>query len=421
MLSTYHDSLPTLYKKHGVDGLQQWTVTVRAVCECAVNANEKRLLTQEEYDSCSGHSDADNLGAASEINTTYGMVGGKMQTSSELIFEGKNIGRSNQTSISEQAIAEAKSKWELQKKKKGYVETVEAAEAGEVDALVQGGIFPMLAQKFQKQAEKIKYPAFVQPKFDGHRCIAIVKDGACTLWSRTRKPINSVPHINRAVQSLTGGADAIFDGELYNHEYHAHFEQITKLIRPLKPVEGHEKVKFYIYDMPSAPFKYEDRWRMINRIFAIYNRGDELPGDPLVNVETYVVESEAEVPLAFDRFFSQKYEGAMLRTADNIYDGHPTRRSKGLLKLKKFDDAEFEIVDVVEGTGKMAGKAIFVCRAGNGESFDAVKNGPLAELKEYWENRQALIGMQVTVQFQGFTTKKGVPRFPRALRLRDDL
>ena len=396
-------TLPTLYKKSASGALQSWTIEVHQITTC------------------------DNPGVdLGEICTEYGQVGGAMQRSSEVIREGKNIGKKNATTALEQAVAEAKSKWELQKKKKGYVETIEAAEAGEVDALVQGGIFPMLAQKFEKQADKVKYPAYVQPKFDGHRCIAIMKDGVCTLWSRTRKPITSMPHICRAVERLTGGADAVFDGELYNHEYHDRFEQITKLIRPIEPVEGHEKVQYYIYDMPSAPFKYVDRMRTINRVFDIANGVGTTAAlsstfGPLVNVETHCVDSEVEVPLAFDRFFSQGYEGAMLRTADNIYDGHPTRRSPGLLKLKKFDDAEFEIVDVVQGNGKMEGKAIFVCRAGNGETFDAVMNCSLEQLHEYWENRQNLIGMLVTVQFQGFTSKNKVPRFPRALRLRDDL
>lgn len=382
-------SLPTLYKKSAGGKLQQWSIFV---CKC--------------YDD------------AYDIITTHGQVDGKMQTATEVIVEGKNIGKANETSVEEQAISEAKSKWELQKKKKGYVESIEAANAGEVDALVEGGIFPMLAQKFEKQAHKVTYPAFIQPKFDGHRCIGIVKDGVCTLWSRTRKRINTMPHIEKAIIVLSRGRDAIFDGELYNHEYHANFEKITSLIRPKAPVEGYEKVKFYIYDMPSAELPFEGRNQVINALFS------RLPEDAqaaLVEVETHRIDAEEEAALAFDRFFGLGYEGAMLRTADNKYLSHPTSRSPGLLKLKRFDDAEFEIVDVIEGTGKMAGKAIFICRAGNGEAFNAVKNGPLSELKEYWENREHLIGRIVTVQFQGFTKANNVPRFPRVLRFREDL
>lgn len=406
MIQNNYCILPTLFKKNSSGVLQQWDVGV---------VMESELVPP----------DGGSEPTYPTIVTVHGQIGGKMQTAREAIKEGKNVGRSNETTALQQACAEAQSKWELQKKKKGYVDNIRSAEAGEVDALVQGGIFPMLAQKFEKRAKDIEYPAFIQPKFDGHRCIGIVKGGVATLWSRTRKPITSMPHIEKALVELSRGEDAIFDGELYNHEYHNNFEQITKLIRPIKPVEGHEKVKLYIYDMPSVQLNFEERWRTLNLLFSATGRwtgkDDYREYGPLVNVETHQVTSEEDVTLAFDSFFSQGYEGAMLRTRDNMYVGHPTRRSPGLLKIKHFDDAEFEIVDVVEGSGKMAGKAIFVCVAGNGKTFRAVKNGPLSELQEYYQHRARLVGKIVTVQFMRLTNAEGVPRHGRALRFREDL
>lgn len=382
-------TFPTLYAKNSTGGLKFWSVMVEANPD---------------------HSTAYN------VITSYGKLGGKEQTAVETIFEGKNVGKANETSVYQQALNEAKSKWELQKKKKGYVESQEDALAGKVDAVVQGGIFPMLAEKFRDHGHKVKYPAFIQPKFDGHRCIAIVEDGVCTLWSRTRKPILSMPHICRAIEQLTGGADAILDGELYNHDYKHNFEQITKLITPKAPVEGHEKVQYYIYDFPSAEFAFERRTNLLQRLFGMAGTFDSL-----VLVPTMLVEAEEEVQLAFDKFLTEGYEGLMLRTMEGAYLSHPTNRSRGLLKMKKFDDAEFEIVDVTEGVGKFKGLAMFICRAGNGETFKAVKNGPLSELKEYFDNREALIGRIVTVQFMGFTNKTGVPRHGRVIRFREDL
>lgn len=360
--------------------------------------------------------DVHPMSPAFDIVTTYGKVGGKMQDARETITQGKNLGRANATTAEQQAELEAEAKWLAQKTKKGYVESREEAEAGKEDAAIEGGMWPMLAEKFRDYGHRVQYPAYIQPKFDGHRCIAVVKDGKCTLWSRTRKQIHSMPHICAAVEKLTGGADAILDGELYNHEYKHNFRQITKLITPKAPVEGHEKVHFYIYDMPSAEFTYADRMRFLARLFSI---GEVDPS--LVNVPTVEVETEEEVQLAFDRFLSDGYEGLMLRTADAPYLSHPVNRSRGLLKMKKFDDAEFEIVGVTEGTGKFKGLAKFVCRAGNGETFEAVKNGPLSELREYYLNQDKLIGKIVTVQFMGFTNTKNVPRHGRVLRFREDL
>jgi DNA ligase-1 len=384
-------TFPILFAKNSGGGLKSWEVRVEP-------NNVDRLFF--------------------DVVTTYGKVGGKMQEARETILGGKNIGKANETSLKQQALNEAQSKWELQKKKKGYVESQEAALAGEVDVLVQGGIFPMLAQKFKDRADKIEYPVFIQPKFDGHRCIAVVKKGVCTLWSRTRKPILSVPHVCRAVERLTGGADAVLDGELYNHEYKHNFEQITKLITPKAPVEGHEKVQYYIYDMPSEEVNFKERNFRLNNVFSL--RASEVE-DVLINVPTMKVDSEDEVQVAFDTVLSDGYEGLMLRTADAPYKSHPTSRSSGLLKMKKFDDAEFEIVDVTEGSGKFKGLAMFVCRAGNGETFKAVKNAPLEELRTYFKQKELLIGRVVTVQFMGFTNANHVPRHGRVVRFREDL
>ena len=63
------------------------------------------------------------------IHTHHGHVGGAIQSSSDTVHEGKNLGRSNATTPEEQATAEAHAKWEKQKKR-GYVETEAGASPG---------------------------------------------------------------------------------------------------------------------------------------------------------------------------------------------------------------------------------------------------------------------------------------------------
>ena len=167
-------NLPTLYKKTNSGAIQYWKVCVL---------------------------ETPNSGVLYDIEIEYGQVETlSPQITIDIISKGKNIGRSNETTPFEQACVEARSKWEKQKKK-GYVESIEAAEAGELDELIEGGIEPMLAHTFEKQGHKIKYPCYVQPKLDGIRCIAVVKNGKCTLWSRTRKQITSCPHIVEEIEN----------------------------------------------------------------------------------------------------------------------------------------------------------------------------------------------------------------------------
>ncbi len=342
------------------------------------------------------------------IVTRWGKVGGKIQETQDVIKEGKNQGRSNETTAIQQAESEATSQWE-KKLKSGYVKSLDSAEAGEVDDVIEGGILPMLAKRFDEQGDKIIYPAFAQPKFDGHRCIAMVdKKGVCTLWSRTRKPITGLPHIIKAIEN-SGAKDIILDGELYNHDYKSNFEELTSFIRNPEPKEGHEVVEYHIYDIADNTLSFAQRQSEIDKL-SLHS--------PLIKVQTSKVLDEDELISMFEIFLKQGYEGAMVRNAAGLY---VNKRSNDLQKIKEFQDAEFEIVDVEEGRGKLAGKAIFVCSNQLGVRFKAKMKGDQDELAKYWKTPSLAIGRMLTVQYQGLTGKAGVPRFPVGLRFREDV
>lgn len=341
------------------------------------------------------------------IVTRWGQVGGKTQETRDEIKEGKNQGRSNETTNVQQAEAEASSSW-AKKLKSGYVQSLSSAKAGEVDDCVEGGILPMLAKRFDEQGDKVVYPAYVQPKFDGHRCIAVVKNGKTTLWSRTRKPITGLPHIIKAIDELGLKNDIVLDGELYNHDYKAKFEELTSFIRNPIPKEGCEIVQYHVYDIAG---KGSFRWRN-GQLSSLIRY------EPLVRVKTKEVNDEDELIEFFEECLSEGYEGAMVRNAAGLY---VNKRSTDLLKIKEFQDAEFEIVDVEEGRGKLAGKAIFVCVNKQGTKFKAKMKGDQDELAKFWKNPSLAVGRMLTVQFQGITGKNGVPRFPVGLRFREDV
>ncbi len=359
----------------------------------------------------------------STIKTYWGRVGCKIQHGSDTVLEGKNAGRTNATTPQQQAESEAQSQWEF-KKKKGYVEDQKQAMAGKVDKMIEGGIFPMKAHKYHDHKKRITFPAYAQPKLDGHRCIGILKDGKVTLWSSSRKPINSVPHI---VESLERGAllnkittDFMFDGELYNHEYHDNFEELTHFIRQTKPIPGHEVVQYHIYDVPMNS-DYDNRLSALRQFSRLQRLGT--PG-PLKFVETVAVVGDKELMVEYERFMDQGYEGAMVRNIKGWYESN--QRSYNLLKVKEMIDAEFEVINVEEGRGKLLGHGIFVCnidpaRANTIENIFTVKlKGPTDNLKQYWKDPSLAIGRQLTVQFQGWT-KYNKPRFPVGLRFREDL
>jgi DNA ligase-1 len=339
------------------------------------------------------------------IITAWGQTDGAIQTTTDVISQGKNQGRANETTPIQQAELEAQALW-TKKLKKGYCKTREEAATGAVDACIEGGVFPMLAHKYAEKGDKVKWPAYVQPKFDGHRCIGVVKDGKAGLWSRTRKPITGLPHLIAALELL--GRDLILDGELYNHDYHARFEELSSFIRNSNPKPGHEVVQYHVYDLVDLDRPFSDR--------TVELEGLHMQA-PLIGVQTLLAADEDEAMLHFDRFLEQGYEGCMVRNGGGKY---VNKRSADLLKIKEFDDGEFTVVGVKEGRGKLAGHAIFVCAFGD-KTFDAKMKGKTEVLKTYWENPGLALGRSLTVKYQGLTNKAGVPRFPVALRFRDDV
>lgn len=347
-----------------------------------------------------------------EIVTTYGQAGGKQQTTTDVIESGKNAGRSNATTPEQQAYAEAKARYEKQLKK-GYVQTPEAARAGTVDAVIEGGIVPMLAHRFDEHGHKIVYPAFAQPKFDGHRCVATVENGKARLWSRTRKQITGLPHIARDIEKWVrknGYVEEglVLDGELYNHDYRDNFEALTSFIRTPDAKPGSEVVQYHVYDAALQGQNQKFRLAVIS----------DITGGSLVGVETALVENEDELMLTFERFLAEGYEGLVVRNADAIYEN---KRSYNLQKVKEFLDAEFKIVGVEVGRGKMADKAIFVCVTEDDVEFRVKMKGSLDSLKKYVDAPSLATGRFLTVQYQGITGASKVPRFPVGLRIRCDV
>ena len=104
----------------------------------------------------------------------------------------------------------------------------------------------------------------------------------------------------------------------------------------------------------------------------------------------------------------------------NFQGAYVNKRSVDLLKVKEFDSSEFKVVGVEEGRGKLAGHAIFVCESGTTQ-FRTKMKGETSRLKEYFENPTSVLGRMLEVKYQGLTNKAGVPRFPVALRFRDDV
>jgi DNA ligase-1 len=335
-----------------------------------------------------------------EILFRYGYLGSENIQETVRYCVPKNIGKSNETTHLEQAISEANS---LINKKLDEGYSYDISSIPEPDKIEY--FLPMLAQK--DKDKYIKYPAYVQPKLDGVRMISKKIDGEVLMWSRKGKKLDVPVEIKTSLDNLLSEGES-FDGELYVHGW-----TFQRIISAVKKYSTDTKVlEYHIYDVPDGKKTFRERF--VDGVTLNFNNN---LFSNIKFVETSFVESPEDIVPHLDHFLALKYEGLMIRNSESYYIYK--HRSNDLQKVKKFDDDEFKVINVIEATGRDAGTAIFVCETSSGSLFNVRPKGSLEERKYYLDNKDYFIGKMLTVKYQGFTDGN-IPRFGVGLHFRPE-
>lgn len=364
--------LPTLFARTNTGAVQQWTVEI-----------------------------FDNA-----YRTIHGQVGGKLQTTEWTTCIVTNEGRANERSPETQAIFEARAMWQ-KKVDGGYHE-----DPANIDNFTF--VEPMLAKKWEDRKGKVKFPIYCQPKLDGLRAVISAK-GAFT---RQGKQWVSIPHILKDLEPLFEEfPDLVIDGELYNHELHDDFNKITSLVKKTKPKDKDledcaKVVQFWWYDVCDATRPFSSRQRFL----AFNHRKYFSEKTSIVRVPTFEARTLQELDDYYGKFLEECYEGQMVRENAN----YEFKRSNTLLKRKEFQDAEYIIEAIIEGTGNrtgMAGSMVFTNELGH--TFNSNIKGTREYLKYIWEHQEEFIGKKATIRFFNLTPDKLIPRFPYVYSIRE--
>jgi len=346
-----------------------------------------------------------NLNGISTVRVENGKHGGKLIVKDKRITKGKNIGKANETTPWEQAVNQADSKWQ-KKIDKDYRESIE-------EAVDNDSILPMLAHKYADKKHLVEWPWLAQPKLDGVRCIITRDEDGFTFTSRGGKiydALNFHIRLNLDLASIMKVGD-VWDGEVYKHGWS--LQRIVSATKKLNPKDT-PQLQFWNYDVvDDRPFK--DR----------YTAGGFTVGH-VKSVETQTINDESEMERLHDKFVQDGFEGLILRDPEGLYA--KGNRSSTLLKYKKFQDEEFEIIgtDVEAQTinGHDYNCIMFRCKIKAGAEFNVRPRGSLIYRQEMLKNRNAYIGKMLTVRFFTYTDEtqgKGqkVPQFPVGITTRD--
>lgn len=369
--------------------------------------------------------------------TEHGFVDGKLiKGEPTIVQDGKNVGKTNETTPLEQALFEAKQKWTQRQTKDQYKlwddMTLPTHEVN---------FRPMLANTYKKtNSNKIKM-FMVQPKLDGVRCNASQNGitGNIKLLSRTGKELYNMNHIRQSLCSLKLPSHLILDGELgcFGLDPKLTFQQVCGLVKRKKtsstdPEEHHLTYVLYdIYDTTNPSMPFRERWKLLldilkkNPLQPLHvfhcmqgpqHDKQEKQEKQSQFLESGIVHTHDDIENAHAECVRLGYEGLMIRNPDGVYV--QDKRSNHLFKYKAFTDSEFEIVGYKSGKGQDAETLIFTCKLQNGHSFDVRPTGTHKERSVMLAHADSYIGKHLTVKYFEMTDN-GVPRFPVGIGVRN--
>lgn len=265
---------------------------------------------------------------------------------------------------------------------------------------------PMLAHPIGRVASFDATGAVQQKKLNGHRCLITRQEGEIHAYSRQGKPITAIKHILEAMGPHVPEGVTI-DGELYTHG-----EKLQTLASWIKREQANTyHLNFVAYDIMSND-RYVDRHAELSDLC----KGLKTTAPGQIMVLPYDTYTGMENLIATrDRVIKLGFEGMMLRLDRRGYE--EGKRSSSLLKVKKFEDAEYKVLDVVPSA---EGWGICVCEVSPGKTFKTSAPGNKKEKEDVLLNKHLYIGRMLTVEYAELTDD-GIPFHCSATGWREDV
>lgn len=250
-------------------------------------------------------------------------------------------------------------------------------------------------------------------KLDGIRAGVLLQNSKFVSFSRTGKSLDvAFTDIFREFDlvkiSNILGEDKMIDGELYVHG--KRLQEISSMVSPKTyDPDKHGKLEFWIFDYADETSTAEERAKKLNAIVP-FLKGTKIK----INIQTRVYGYEA-MKVLHDKWLTEGFEGLIARKEGEVY-GYGKRDDR-MIKLKEFQDAEFEIVSYKLGL-RGAEDMVFVCKTEDGKEFEAKPIGDRQVKMTYVADMPNLIGKMLTVKFFNYTEDE-IPCLPVGVCIRD--
>lgn len=350
------------------------------------------------------------------INRTTGQYQGKMTDQPQLVIERGKAKRSviQQAELEFNSIVNKymdkgyKALNSLTQKK---FEDITPLEMNELVPTIKsdqnGALKPMLAKSSNDcQNSVLNKLMLCSRKLNGVRCMIkydAEEDKIITISRGGKNYDAATEHIHDELREIFKlYPDITLDGELYHH---GHYLQEISGIARLQVWEPRCKLlQYWIYDIADGNMTFTDRNNILE---SIDNSTEELEFEYINILEHVPTNSWDDIQRLHDRWVGEGFEGLVARKPDKTYQYG--KRGSDMIKVKMYQDEEFEIIDYQEGLREE--DFCFVCQTDDGKPFAAKPIGDRELKAEYIRNIDNIIGLKGTVKFFEWS-KEGIPLQP---------
>lgn len=288
----------------------------------------------------------------------------------------------------------------------------------------------MLADKYYNKMDKVEDKEFIiTTKLDGGRCV-LIKDnnGKAIFKTRQGKIIDGLVEFKEDIDKLPNGI--VLDGELLainKNNLHSKDLYSVTMKESRKKGDKHD-LQLNVFDIiPYNEFiSGVSSKNAFERKEILHNLIEQNQFTNIIEVKVlYKGNDINKIEELLNEITSKGGEGVMI----NLDSPYETKRTSNILKVKKFQEADVRVLDILEGTKSNSGKLgaikiqfeykdkLYTCECGSGFTQE--------ERELYWQHPELLINKIVTIKYfeisQDSKTKEYGLRFPIwTSRIRED-
>lgn len=265
----------------------------------------------------------------------------------------------------------------------------------------------MLAEKYFDKPDRVEGKEFaITTKIDGGRIIAIKENGQVSFYTRAGQRYEGLVDLEKEMSELLPD-NLVLDGEITLLDYKNYDSKSAyKLAMKITRADGEKHgVKMLVFDAMSAEefrtqtstHAWTERRALAENIFSCINP-EYLELLPIL----YRGTDTSKIAELLNSEIARGQEGVMINICDAPYE---FKRTNSLLKVKKMNTLDLQIIGFEEGSGRLAGTL--------GAILVRYKNGNVVKVgsgftdwlrEEIWKNQSKYLDRICEIQYFEETT-----------------